>query len=255
LWDSGNQVKSHIARIVKCDESTVRKTLKRYDRTTPSPATGSSLETSRTEGNQASDPSVVGPAHGDAAGVIQGSGEESTDEAQGRNEPVSAEPVSAVPSVDEVKAEPTEGYLPVRIAHEVDEPRVRYGWSQSPTLPVKPTYIHNEDNRKPPAPEPLPRVDFDKFKHRPGDLIGLDMLNSKVLGPRGAVIVAGPMLRTLKHIADGQMYPVSVIQVKGGWNNLDNLRQTMSANAGRLKEIGVELVAVGRDFYQLKSLA
>jgi hypothetical protein len=232
----------------------------------PSPA-NSFLETSRTQGQHASDP-VVGDVTGDAGPVVVVSGkseEESTDEVQVRNEPESTEPVSAGAAEEDENssAEPEiveEPFPWVRlddaataVVEQAEPVTVGVDLASGPDVQVEQTVTLEaitqtlvETLSEKPAYEP------------PADLapggIYVDLQAMRLSGPRGALPTTRPVALVLQHMADGGLYPLELLAKKGRWEKKTDLYHSLQGWLPRLRDIGVRLEFMGKDFARISRI-
>jgi hypothetical protein len=96
----------------------------------------------------------------------------------------------------------------------------------------------------PPAP-PLPR---------PDKVLVADESKCTIYGPKDAVTLSRPVVRTLGRLATGGAFPVQNLLALGPWSSADRLHEALTSALPQLERAGVELVKVGREMYKVRAL-
>lgn len=220
---AGTFTRMQIAQRVGINERTVRAILSRA-RKAQSPApiqlppADSSLSVSCSQRKDAADSIVGGATHGVGQ---QGSAEESTDDAQDGNEPVSVEPVSAADPGEDIP-HPSPGVCetipdaPPRSLGDIARDIVKRRWEEREKRSVPAGYE-------------------------------VDAKAGAINGPSGVLKIHTSLVPVFAHMRDGGLYPISLLADKGGYGKQRELSTALRSLEPRLRAIGIELAYLGRD--------
>lgn len=258
------------------------------------PSVQSSLSPSRSQRKHASDSEDggSGACPSGRRAVDAGSEAGSTEEAQDRNEPVSASPVS-VGTAGEVAASPAVcGVVQDDGSVVWDDGSVTSGpfksvaigeqmvWHNGGAVPSKSrlrgenrattiidelvdsdlaTQIVQSISDRPEGiylPLTLDGTRFDEQRFTTvcdtDKILVVDVDNLRVYGPTGTLDVSRPLARVLAHMADGGVYDIKTLREIGDWNTNEAMKDHFNMMKPKLADIGVELVQVNKVMFKVR---
>jgi hypothetical protein len=244
----------------------------RYNKSAPTK--NSSLETSHTQGKDASDPVLVGDPAEDSTAEPSRSGkseEESTVEIEIVEAQVGDEAGDASTVLAGTAAEGNEGPDSSAAPEIIEEP---FPWvplgdaAESVVVGIdlaKEPGVHIEQVVEVTAEqevtfqsitETLRRTMAEDLPAKP-PLVGpagilVDVKSGTLSGVNGNLKADRPVARVLEHMADGGLYPIDLLAQKGGYPRAAMAGDMLKAWSPRLDRIGVKVVFFGKELAKLQ---
>jgi transposase-like protein len=107
---------------------------------------------------------------------------------------------------------------------------------------------------EPPSPVAVPPPAPVHNPPPPDKVLVADEANAVVYGPKDAVTLSRPVVRTLGRLATGGAFPVKQLLAVGPWAHTERLHEALTAAVPKLEAAGIELMKVGKEMYRVRPL-